>query len=83
MWEEELALHLLETPVAESAVLRQRNVDWKNRSDPAGHAQAMMEQLYPFVAKVRGTLRDEAATPRFSKSPLRSPSSPPRRSRAK
>ena len=53
MWEEELALHALETPVAENAVLRQRNVDWKFRSDTAGHAHAMMEQLYPFVAKVR------------------------------
>lgn len=59
MWEEELALHLLETPVAESAVLRQRNVDWYHRSDPAGHGRAMMEQLYPFVAKVRGVPRCE------------------------
>ena len=55
MWEEELALHLLDTSVAESAVLRQRNVDWKFRSDNAGHAKAMQEQLYPFVARITAT----------------------------
>ena len=50
MWEEELALHTVDTGVAEAAVLRQREVDWKYRSDLAGHARAMMTQLYPFVA---------------------------------
>lgn len=53
MWEEELALHTVDTGVAEAAVLRQREVDWKYRSDLAGHARAMMTQLYPFVASIK------------------------------
>ena len=53
MWEEELALHTVDTGVAEAAVLRQREVDWKFRSDLTGHARAMMQQLYPFVATIK------------------------------
>jgi hypothetical protein len=57
MWEEELGLHGIDTAVAESSVLRQRLVDWKFRSDPAGHADAMMKQLYPFVASIKKEMK--------------------------
>ena len=77
MWEEELALHALETPVAENAVLRQRNIDWKFRSDTAGHAHAMMEQLYPFVAKVRAERGSEAAHARVFPNLTPPPPPPP------
>jgi hypothetical protein len=52
MWEEELALHAVDTAVAEAAVLRQRQVDWKYRSDPRGHAYAMLSAQYPFIATI-------------------------------
>ncbi len=53
MWEEELALHSVDTAVAEASVLRQRQVDWKFRSDPKGHAYAMLSAQYPFVATIK------------------------------
>ena len=51
-FDEELALHVVDTAAAEAAVLRQRNVDHQYRSDPAGHARVMHKQLMPFVAKM-------------------------------
>ena len=47
-----LALHAVDTAVAEASVLRQRQVDWKYRSDPKGHAYAMLSANYPFVATI-------------------------------
>jgi hypothetical protein len=53
MWNEELALHVVDPLVAENAVLRQREIDWKYRQQPGAHARAMMEMQFPFVGKVR------------------------------
>ena len=52
LWEEELALHAVDPAVAEAAVLRQRQVDWKYRSDQKGHAYAMLSAQYPFTATI-------------------------------
>ena len=52
LWEEELALHAVDPAVAEASVLRQRQVDWKYRSDRKGHAYAMLSAQYPFVATI-------------------------------
>ena len=57
LWEEELSLHAVDPAVAESAVLRQRQVDWKYRSDKTGHAYAMLSAQYPFVAAVQPELK--------------------------
>jgi hypothetical protein len=57
LWEEELSLHAVDTAVAESAVLRQRQVDWKYRADKQGHAYAMLSAQYPFVATVVSELK--------------------------
>ncbi len=39
--------------VAEKAVLRQRTLDWKLRTDPVGHGKEMEKMLYPFAAKMQ------------------------------
>ena len=48
--EQELSLHAVEPSTAESAVLRQRTIDWQYRSQPAAHAKEMHKILMPFVA---------------------------------
>ena len=50
---QELALHAVDTHVAEASVLRQRTIDWQFRSQPAAHAKVMHKQLFPFVAVER------------------------------
>ena len=39
--------------VAEKAVLRQRTLDWKLRTDPVAHGKEMEKMLYPFAAKMQ------------------------------
>lgn len=53
MWDEELALHAVDPRVAEAAVYRQRELDWKFRAQPGAHARAMMEMQFPFIGKMR------------------------------
>jgi hypothetical protein len=40
-------------PVAETAVHRQRKLDWEYRSDNVGFGQEMEKMLVPFVAKLQ------------------------------
>jgi hypothetical protein len=48
MWDEELSLHAINVSEAESAVYRQRVVDWTFRSDQAGYAKVMQALSFPF-----------------------------------
>lgn len=50
LWDEELALHAVDTRAAESSVQRQRLIDWQFRSQPAAHAKIMHKQMMTFVA---------------------------------
>lgn len=48
MWDEELALHKVDTDEAEKSVHRQRALDWKLRERPEDFAVAMLNMRFPF-----------------------------------